>query len=175
MGLNCKKRFQPEINFRVIIALIIGSVIYLQSFAQEMPPRPIAGGNIIQNLNFGAFSTGLFGGTVTVSTDGLRFSTGDIVLFPQGYPYYPAIFTLVGNPGTIVHVLNGPDATLTGNYGGTLLLHLGDTAPSDPIIINVTPPALMEVRIGGTLTVGNSIASPPGIYNGSFEVMFIQE
>lgn len=142
--------------------------------SQEMPPRPI-GLSYYQNMAFGAFSPGLAGGTVTVTSTGVRFSTGSVFLADLGFLYFPAIFELEGNPGTICHLLNGPDATLLGSNGGSLTLQLGDTTPGDPIIINAAPPARMQIRLGGTLLVGNMQANPPGFYNGYFSIMIIQE
>lgn len=147
---------------------------HFQSTAQEMPPRPI-GVSIMQNLSFGALYQGLSGGTVIISTSGSRSATGDIILVNLGYLYFPAIFGLEGNPGSIVHFLAGTDATLTGSNGGFLTIHVGDSDPGDPIIINVSPPGRMQIRVGGTLVVGNALANPPGHYNGFFSVMFIQE
>jgi hypothetical protein len=146
----------------------------LSSMAQEMPPKPVSL-YFNQNLSFGAFSPGISGGTVTVNSIGARFATGSVILVSQGYLYFPAIFELEGNPGTIVHMLGGPDATLVGSNGGSLSLHLGDITPADPIIINVAPPGRLQIRIGGTLTVGGQMANPPGYYNGYFQVMVIQE
>lgn len=149
-------------------------ICHLQSWSQEMPPRPVTV-YFNQNLSFGAFSPGISGGTVSVTSNGVRFSTGSVILVNQGYLYFPAIFLLEGNPGTIIHLLNGPDGTLSGSNGGTMTLHLGDATPGDPIIINATPPGTMQIRIGGTLIVGNQLANPAGYYNGSFSLMFIQE
>ena len=142
--------------------------------AQEMPPRPV-GVTLLQNLNFGAFSLGPTGGTVTITPYGARSSTGDIILVTLGYLYYPAIFSLEGNPGTILHFLAGSGSVLTGSNGGFLTLTIGECDQGDPIIINVAPPGVMQVRVGGTLQVGTPLANPPGSYNGSFMVMFIQE
>jgi hypothetical protein len=101
--------------------------------------------------------------------------TGDIILLNLGYLYFPALFELEGLPGTIVHYLAGPDATLTGSNGGYLTLQVGESYPGDPIIINVAPPGKMQIYIGGTIIVGNTLANPPGQYSGFFDVMFLQE
>jgi hypothetical protein len=164
-------------NRRILLFLIISFFtlfIPLKTTAQEMPPRPL-GLYVSQNLSFGAFSQGVTGGTVTISPLGSRSSTGDVILVDMGYLYFPAIFELEGNPGTIVHFLAGPDTQLTGSNGGSLTLQVGPSYPGDPIIINVAPPGRMQIRVGGTLIVGNAIANPPGQYNGFFLVTFIQE
>jgi hypothetical protein len=139
-----------------------------------MPPRPL-GLSLKQNLSFGGFSTGLTGGIVVIYTSGSRSATGDIILVNLGYLFFPAIFELEGNPGSIVHYLAGPDATLTGSNGGSLTLHVGESDPGDPIIINVAPPGQIQIRVGGTLVVGIPLDNPPGSYSGSFMVTFIQE
>jgi hypothetical protein len=148
--------------------------VRLDLCAQEMPPRPIAA-SFIQNLGFGAFSPGLSGGSVIITSNGVRFATGSVVLVGQGYLYFPAIFGIEGNPGTILHLLNGPDETLVGSNGGSMILHLGEATPGDPIIINVAPPGVLQIRLGGTLTVGNPLSNPAGFYSGMFSLMFIQE
>jgi len=168
-----QKNFNPWTNLRFFISIILASLIY-QSYAQEMPPRPVSV-SLVQSLSFGAFSNGMSGGNVTITPFGMRYAAGSIILIDMGYLYFPAIFRVGGNPGTILHLLKGPDETLTGSNGGTLLLQIGESNAGDPIIINVAPPGTIEIRIGGTLIVGNPMASPPGIYNGSFSVMFIQE
>jgi hypothetical protein len=158
----------------VLFLACLGVLPQAPAMAQEMPPRPVGLG-IIQNLAFGAFSLGGTGGAVTITPYGSRIGTGGVILIGLGYAYFPAIFTLEGNPGTIMHPLNGPDAILYGSNGGTLTMHLGDSFPGDPIILNVAPPGQMQIFVGGTLLVGSAASNPPGYYTGSFSIMFIQE
>jgi hypothetical protein len=167
---------QVKINglLKMSFIFFLVSVGYLPVNAQEKPPRPMAI-YFYQNLNFGAFAVGSSGGYVYIDPYGGRNATGDIVLFTSGYPYFPAIFEIDANPGTVVHLLLGPDAILTGSNGGTLTLHLWDYIPGDPIIIYSSPPARTQVFIGGRLTVSNLMSNPPGSYSGLFELMFVQE
>jgi len=147
----------------------------LEVNGQEPPPRPIiVTVNLSQNLSFGAFYHFAAGGTVIIYTDGSRSSTGDIVLLTM-YSFDPGLYDVVANPGTLVSILNGPDATLNGSGGGTLTLQIGDSDPSSPFVVTTTPPAATQLRIGGTLIVGNPLANPPGNYSGTFDVTFIQE
>lgn len=143
---------------------------------QEPPPRPMTVTvNLSQNLSFGAFYQGNAGGTVIIYPDGSRSSTGDIVLLTMGYSFATGLYDVIANRGTLVSILNGPDATLTGSNGGSLTLHIGDSDPSSAFIITTTPPAATQVRIGGTLIVGNPLANPPGNFSGTFDVTFVQE
>jgi hypothetical protein len=174
MGMTYKKHFKTMTNLRFFVSIILASLYCFESYAQEMPPRPVSV-SIVQSLSFGAFSNGMSGGMITITPFGMRYATGSVILIDMGYLYFPAIFRVGGNPGTILHILNGPDETLTGSNGGTLHLQVGESNVGDPIIINVAPPGTMEIRIGGKLTAGSPMANPPGVYNGSFTVIFVQE
>ena len=131
--------------------------------------------NTVQNLSFGAFTQGEGGGTVIIANDGSRSTTGSVIALNLGMSYFEAVFELEAPEGTIISILNGPDAILTGSNGGSMSLNIGDSSPGAPFISSVAPPALTEVRIGGTLSVGDASASPPGIYSGTFYVTFNNE
>ncbi|MDP1622168.1 MAG: DUF4402 domain-containing protein [Bacteroidales bacterium] len=157
-------------------SLLIGMLVVMSSRveAQEMPPKPVSV-SFIRNLNFGAFSTGSSGGSVIVYPSGSRTSTNDVILINFGYLYYPAIFELEGNPGTVIHLLAGSPAILNGNQGGTMTMTIGDADPFSPFILPLSTNGILQVNIGGILTVGYPVANPPGYYNGAFNIMFIQE
>jgi hypothetical protein len=157
-----------------IIGLLL--FIHLPAHAQEPPPRPISiYVNPAQGLIFGAFSQGSTGGTVIIYPDGSRSVTGSITQANLGFPFSPAIFEVDANAGTLIQILNGPDVMLNGSNGGTLSLHIGTSSTGSPFIATAISPARTQVRIGGTLTVGNPLANPAGSYSGLFSVTFIQE
>ncbi|HOK27241.1 MAG TPA: DUF4402 domain-containing protein [Bacteroidales bacterium] len=162
-------------NDRIIVLFLILFCIVVNSAAQEPPPRPISINVTAQGLSFGAFTLGATGGTVTVNPDGTRSSTGDVILLSLGYSYSPALIEVTGNPGTLVSILAGPDVSLPGSNGGSLLLHIGGTDPPSPFVINTVPPVSTPLYIGGTLTVGNPVSNPPGNYSGTFSITFVQE
>jgi hypothetical protein len=163
-------------GFVYSILLLAGLLAGSSVKAQQPPPRPISiFVNPAQGLRFGAFSTGIAGGTVTVSPNGSRSSTGSVVLLQLGFTFAPAVFEVDANPGTLIQIVNGSPAVLTGNNGGTLTVTIGTSSTGTPFIATATPPARTLVRIGGTLTVGSLLANPPGQYSGTFNVTFIQE
>lgn len=129
----------------------------------------------VQNLAFGAFCHGNTGGSVMLTSNGSRSTTGDVIALNLGIQFFNAIFELEAPPGTIVSILNGPDATLTGSNGGAMTLSLGTSSPMAPFSTIVSPPSRTQVNIGGTLTVGNNAASPPGAYTGTFYITFNHE
>ena len=129
----------------------------------------------VQNMSFGAFSIGGAGGTVIVSTSGTRSVTGDVVPLNLGTSYFQAIFDIDTPQGSIVSIVNGSDATLTGSNGGSMSMHIGNSDPPSPFITTVMQPSRTQVSISGTLTVGSPAANPPGTYNGTFYITFNQE
>jgi hypothetical protein len=162
----------PVFIFWMLIIIQTISPLY----GQEPPPRPIlVSANTAQFLNFGAFYQGTSGGSVIVYSDGTRSKTGDIVLLGMGYNFSPGLYDLVGNPGTVVSILDST-AGLTGDNGGTLTLQISSvTNPPYTIIITASPPSATQVSIGATLIVGTPLNNPPGNYSGSFDITFIQE
>jgi Domain of unknown function (DUF4402) len=170
LQLSYSSRLTPFV-FSLIVLCVCGNVR-----AQQPPPRPISVSfNPSLGLRFGGVFLGTTGGTVTVAPDGSRTSTGGVVLAGLGFLYGAANFEIVANPGTLVSILNGPDATLTGSAGGSMTMHIGTSSPPSPFITSATPPGYTSVNIGGTLTVGTATSNPAGSYSGSFLVTFIQE
>ena len=161
------------------IVFIIPVVLMLSGLreikAQEPPPRPIRIDATAQGLSFGAFYIGAIGGTVVITPAGLRSATGDVVLLSLGFPFSAALFQVHANRGTVISILNGPDAVLTGIPSGTMTLHIGGSNPSSPFVSNVNYNIAIPLYIGGTLTVGNSAANPPGSYTGTFDITLVRE
>lgn len=164
-------------KFLFVIAIAFTSIFcYAQTPTDTLPGDP--GGlyvYTVQNLAFGAFYHGNTGGTIVIANDGSRTATGDIVTLNMGVSYFNAIFEIEAPPGTIVSILNGPNATLSGSNGGSMTMSIGNSSPLAPFTTSVSPPSRTPINIGATLTIGNSAAAPPGSYNGTFYVTFNHE
>jgi len=164
------------IDIRYLAGLIICLACTGNAWAQQKPPTPISVTiSPMQGLSFGAFFEGTVGGTITVNPDGSRMVTGDVVQAGMGFPYSPAMFEVKAQAGTLISIMNGPDAILSGSHGGSLRLHIGTASTGTPFITTIASPGVNTVRIGGTLTVGNALANPAGSYSGTFSIIFIQE
>ncbi|SFD78858.1 protein of unknown function [Chitinophaga sp. CF118] len=163
-------------GYTLICVMALLLLMHFTAYSQEPPPRPIAiYVNPAQGLIFGAFFHGPSGGSVIIYPDGSRSVTGSVVQANLGFPFSSAIFEIDANPGTLIAIMNGPDVNLSGSGGGTLSLHIGTASTGTPFVATATSPARTQVRIGGTLTVGNMLANPAGSYSGMFSVTFIQE
>ncbi len=172
----------PTIKYssRFLVSVILLTTLFITTTTtvsgQELPPRPLTVTvSLSQNLSFGAFYHGNAGGSVIIYNDGARSSSGDIVLLTMGYAFSTGLYDVVANPGTLISILNGPDAILTGSNGGSMILQLGESDPPSPFILTTSPPLATQIRIGGTLIVGNPLQNPPGNYGGTFDVTLVQE
>jgi len=143
--------------------------------AQEPPPRPIRINATAQTLRFGAFYLGASGGSVIIDPAGTRTSTGDVVLLGMGFPFSAALFEVRAHRGTVVGILLGPDVSLTGTPSGSMTLSIDSSNPISPFVSTVNFNVPIPLYIGGTLTVGNSAANPPGSYTGTFYVTIVRE
>jgi hypothetical protein len=176
MNLYTKNIFNLKARLIRISLLVVLLFLHSSVNAQQKPPKPISVYfNPSTGLRFGAFFQSSSGGTVIVSTSGLRTFTGSVIGADLGVVFGAAQFQILANPGTLVGIVNGPDATLYGSSGGTLTLHIGGSYPASPFVTTAVPPAQTTVSVGGTLTIGSSVANPSGTYTGSFLVTFIQE
>ena len=166
------KKYSRDIAIIVAILLFHNS---FNTFAQELPPRPIRIFATAQTLGFGAFYNGASGGTIIIDASGSRSSTGDVVLLGLGYPFSAAMFEVHAHAGTVVSILLGPPVILTGSPSGSMTLQIDSSNPSSPFVSTVHFNVAIPLYIGGTLTVGNSSANPPGSYTGTFDITIVRE
>jgi len=158
------------LSFYLFIFLIIA---VFPVMAQEKPPMPITVTvSTLQHLSFGTFIQSGASGTVTVTNLGGREATGNIILPNMSSIVTRALFEVTALPGTLITIVNGPDALLKGSNGGTITLKLGEPSTGSPFIATKE---LTDVFIGGTLTIGDLTTNPAGSYNGIFTVTFIQQ
>ena len=160
------------VPFLPVFLLLFGS---REVSAQEPPPRPIRINATAQVLSFGAFYHGAVGGTVTVNPSSVRSSTGDVVLLGLAYPFSAAMFEVHAHRGTVIGILFGPDVSLIGTPSGSMTLRIDSSNPTSPFVSTVNFNVPIPLYIGGTLTVGNSVANPPGSYSGTFDITIVRE
>jgi hypothetical protein len=155
------------------LVFLFSSDMLKAQFGPPPPPRKIVVTPTAQGLVFGTFYHGPAGGTISVNASGSKTAGGSVI--PLGTGETPALFEIIGNPGTIVTLLFGPDVSIAGSNGGSLLLHLTDSNPVSPFVLTVPYKVVTQLRVGGTLTVGSSAANPPGSYSGTFTIIFNQQ
>jgi len=170
-----KKTRCMTLRFVLLLPVLLLILESREALAQEPPPRPIRINATAQTLRFGAFYHGASGGTVIVDPASTRTSTGDVVLLGMGFPFSAALFEVRANRGTVVGILFGPAVSLTGTPSGSMTLRIDSSNPTSPFVSTVNFNVPIPLYIGGTLTVGNSAANPPGSYTGTFFVTIVRE
>jgi len=129
-----------------------------------------------QQLSFGSFVVGNSGGTITISHEGERIVTGDIIPIHQYEQVFPMILGIEAPLGAVVHIQNGPDVLLTGEHGGEMVLSMGESSHGFSFVSAVAPPERTYVSFTSTLTVESKVKAPSGNYSGTASIItFIQE
>lgn len=169
------KIYNKSLKLKVIHSQIIVILLLftMTSIGQEMPPRPTTI-RLITGLNFGAFTYGPGGGTITVHPNGSRTYMGSIYPLSVGSIYHPALFEVDAH-NTLVSLYFSSDITLSGSNGGTILLNIEQTDPPSPFMNSMPLSSPRQVRVGGSLTIVPFGTYPSGIYSGSFSVTLIKE
>lgn len=128
-----------------------------------------------QEMNFGAFAQGSFGGNLSISPEGMRTASGSVVPLNFGATYLPLILEIEGPRGAILSILAQETTLLTGSNGGTIKLKITSSNPALPFIIADDAPAKTILKIGAELIIGNVTDSPPGNYSGTVNISFVRE
>lgn len=162
--------------FRNISFLLLLFIFSAEVNAQENPPIPVqVEVRTSRNLEFGSFTVGTNGGTVTVNSDNITTHTGDILLLNMGSSRSAALFDVTANPGTIIQINAPTNVELTGTNGGRIYLDINSFSTGRTFITTASPPNVNEVFVGGTLRINDQASAEPGKYNGNFTLTFIHQ
>lgn len=150
--------------------------------AQQLPNLPQRSGSVAatQMLHFGdlTLTATSSGGSVTVQPDGTRMALGDVILLNIGNVAQQAIFEYKLCPGRRVTLSYPPTVALSGQNGGSILLQVGPTSlgvSGSIFTSNMGCDDTHFIHVGGTIDIGPLVSNPPGLYSGSFNIVFIQE
>lgn len=119
------------------------------------------------DLVFGSFAPGA-GGNVTVSTSGVRATTGPILM--SGATPSAARFNVTGEASTTYAITHSGSATLTSGANSMALTKFSDLTAANATSGNPATGTLdgagaQSLYVGGTLAVG--AAQAPGVYTGT--------
>lgn len=131
--------------------------------------------DVVQDISFGSFYVGANGGTITITPEGTRTTTGTIVPLATSTET-PAIFevrSLTLFPRR-VHIVFPASVYLTRSGGSERMIvtNFKSNKPSDSFWASLLT---QTVNVGATLNVQGPSANPPGKYTGTFSVIFAYE
>jgi hypothetical protein len=168
-------------SIRIAAGLVVLSIICFFSLPAraQMPFPPPSQLQVfyMMGLNFGSFYPGSTTGTVTISPNGNRTSSG--LILDMGNIGHQAIFDVLLLPGRLVSMSWQSTVTLSnGSYSLSMQIGPTDKIATSPtsaeFVTSSGSPFRNQVNFGGTLTVGSISVNPPGDYSGTFEVTFHQ-
>jgi hypothetical protein len=122
----------------------------------------------VRDFNFGAFYQGKSGGTVDISTAGIRTASGDIVLMNSGGLISQAVFEIDAPKDVYISLTMAAETLLSNGNGNTMTLRLGPVDPETAFYTTAEPPERTIIKVAGTLIVGSAALNSPGNYQGTF-------
>ena len=168
-------------KFNILLFLFFLGSLQNNVYSQPQLPQHTISVTPTQSIHFGTICLSNMngsGGTVTVDWQGNRTSTGDVILLSAVPTSQPAIFDIQLCQGRNVIITYSASTTLTGSNGGSMIMNLGpsEKGPSGTSFeVNNDCDFITQLRMGGTLVVGNNGANPGGVYTGTFNITFNQE
>ena len=159
-------------NFKSCLIIIAVSLTY-SSFAQISVTGTayteivsLATANETVQLNFGRFYPEAGGGSITLSPEGIRMAYGNVKLLDG--PYSQGVFTIAGSENNSLNIMlpTTPQLLYHNNSINTISLdqwtyYIPKTTSGD-----------VYVNIGATLNFGPLESNPPGLYTGTYQIIF---
>jgi len=123
-------------------------------------------------LNFGKFSPEVQGGQVIVTPDGIRTTSGSVIL--SGGIANSGIFYITGAPDAAfsIQLPSGPAVLVHQKSSKTMLVSNWVSYPQAGNGTGILENGQQFVYLGATLNVGSMLDNPVGLYSGAFNLTF---
>lgn len=163
-----------NLYIKKILFLII---VFFYNFIYTQPALPQRSITLdaTQALSFGKFYNKGSGGTISVSWQGIRSTTGDIVAMPSSQGL-PAIYAVKLCQGRNIRITYPTTSTLINSDGNSLILDIGPTerGVSGAVFASEQNCNFITIlRVGATLHIPPN--TPIGDYTGGFAISFDQQ
>jgi hypothetical protein len=124
-------------------------------------------------LNFGRIVPEASGGTVRISPQGERTSTGSITMMDDAYS--AGRFTIAGMPNSLVSIVLPQTPQILVLSSGVSEVTVDEFTSDVPVGGQVVRQndGKAEISIGATLYIANGLSNPAGYYTGTYEVVFM--
>jgi hypothetical protein len=128
----------------------------------------------LSSLSFGAFFPGRNGGTLEINKDGIRSSSGSVILLHSDINTSPAVFEIKCPSYTMINLMVDEQIELVNQSGGRIIC-----VPNKNELSNFVSPNNAETgflySLGAKLIVQDASFETPGEYSGRFNVFIVLE
>lgn len=131
--------------------------------------------NTLADLAFGAFYPGRAGGIVEVSKDGIRSSSGSVVLIGSDMPVSAAVYEIRSPGFTMIHLMFDDQIILRGPGSEQLICTPIVNGQNTTIVSPSNAARGFTLTMGARLIVEGAGQSPPGDYSGVINVFLVVE
>jgi hypothetical protein len=123
-------------------------------------------------LNFGKFSPEVQGGKVIVTPEGVRSTSGSVIM--SGGIANSGIFYITGTPDAAysIQLPSGPAVLVHQNSSKTMEVSNWISYPQAGNGTGVLASGQQFIYLGATLNVGSILDNPAGLYSGAFNLTF---
>ncbi|MDH4473689.1 MAG: DUF4402 domain-containing protein [Fluviicola sp.] len=128
----------------------------------------------LSNLSFGAFYPGQLGGSIEITKNGTRSSSGSVILLHSELNASAAVFEIKCPSNTMIHVMIDPIIELQDQSNGTIRCEPIFTEPTQFVSPNNAESGFLY-SIGAKLTIQDASFESPGKYSGRFNVFILLE
>ncbi len=165
-----------EIIIVVLFALILNLPVAAQSkLTGRMKAEVVIPISVTESepLNFGKISNNSDGGQVVLSPHSERMNVGNVSGFSNDY-FAAGRFIVTGSPNHLVTVALPQGQQKLYSNTPSQELTVTDFTTDIPVGGQMIPESngRLDVAIGATLYVGNWLSSKPGVYTGTYELVF---
>jgi len=164
---------------RIIVPLIVILSFSLKAFSQASVSAQ-AFAEVVSSLtaeetsqlNFGKFSPEVQGGQVIVTPEGVRSTSGSVIM--SGGIANSGIFYITGTPDAAysIQLPSGPAVLLHQNSSKTMEVSNWISYPQAGNGTSVLDSGQQFIYLGATLKVGSILDNPAGLYSGVFNLTF---
>jgi len=128
----------------------------------------------LSDLSFGAFYPGKFGGSIEITKDGGRFSSGSVVLLNSEASASAAIFEIKCPANTMIHVLIDARIELRNERGEMIVCEPLITEPTHFVSPDNAEAGFLY-SVGAKLTIQDAAFEAVGEYSGNMHVVVVLE
>lgn len=174
--MTAREKCGLQLALTMVILMAVGFCFAQEFSAKESGRQEKFRASIytLSPFRFGAFYTGNLGGTVTLSYEGIRTATGNVVLLPLGI-VGPAVMEIRAPSNSMIHLHYEQRLHLKSSHGAFIAMLPGELSLGNPFVSPPNAESGFTVSFGGVIELDGGQHNPPGEYSGSIHIVLVVE